>query len=142
MKSNRMKSFLLIVLLIAVTAAVMAYTSGAAKTLLAGSTPPKPMVSPAQSGIVRIWGNLIQNKIMQGSDGTVNLSLMIQADDVIASAAVQDRHVDMVIVLDRSGSMQGKKIADARQAALNLLSRLGKQDRFALVTYADNVYRR
>ena len=135
-----MKSFFLIVLLIAVTAAAMAYTSGAAKTLLSGWIPPKPIATPAQSGIVRVWGNLIQNKILQGSDGTVNLSLTIQADDVMESAAAQSRHVDMVIVLDRSGSMQGQKIADARQAALNLLSRLGQQDRFALVTYADNVH--
>lgn len=140
MKSNRMKSFFLIVLLIAVTAAVMAYTSGTAKTLLSGWTPPKPIATPTQSGIVRIWGNLIQNKILQGSDGTVNLSLTIQADNVMESTAAQGRHVDMVIVLDRSGSMRGKKITDARQAALNLLSRLGKQDRFALITYADNVY--
>jgi Ca-activated chloride channel family protein len=135
-----MKSFFFIVLLIAVTAAVMAYTSGAAKTLISGWTPPKPIATPAQSGIVRIWGNLIQNKVLQGSDGTVNLSLTIQADDVMESAGAQSRHVDMVIVLDCSGSMQGRKIADARQAALNLLSRLGRQDRFALVTYADNVY--
>ena len=140
MKSNRLKSFFLIVLLIAVTAAAMAYTSGAAKTLLSGWKPPTPIATPAQSGIVRIWGNLIQNKILQGSDGTVNLSLTIQADDVLEHAALQDRHVDMVIVLDRSGSMQGKKITDARQAALNLLSLLGRQDRFALVSYADNVY--
>ena len=139
MKSNRMKSFVLIVLLIAVTAALMAYSSGKATNLFANRTEPLPGPVPVQSGIVRIQGNLIQNKILQGSDGTVNLSLILQADQVMEQNAVTDRHVDMVIVLDRSGSMQGKKITDARQAALNLLSRLGKQDRFALVTYSDNV---
>jgi Ca-activated chloride channel family protein len=45
----------------------------------------------------------------------------------------------MVIVLDRSGSMQGRKIEDARQAVLMLLSNLSPKDRFALVTYSDGV---
>ena len=45
----------------------------------------------------------------------------------------------MVIVLDRSGSMKGRKINDARQAVLKLLSDLTSQDRFALVTYSDGV---
>ena len=34
----------------------------------------------------------------------------------------------MVIVLDRSGSMKGPKIYDARQAVLNLLSSLSAGD--------------
>ena len=129
MKPNRIKPFILIVLLIAVTGAAMAYSSGKAKTLLSSWTAPMPGHTPVQSGIVSIWGNLIQNKILQGSDGTVNLSLTIQTDDVMEQDTAADRHVDTVIVLDRSGSMQGKKIKDARQAALNLLSRLGNQDR-------------
>jgi Ca-activated chloride channel family protein len=45
----------------------------------------------------------------------------------------------MVIVLDRSGSMQGRKIEDARQAVQILLSSLSAKDRFALVTYSDGV---
>jgi Ca-activated chloride channel family protein len=45
----------------------------------------------------------------------------------------------MVIVLDRSGSMKGRKINDARQAVLHLLSGLTAKDRFALVTYSDRV---
>jgi Ca-activated chloride channel family protein len=140
MKPNRMKSFFLIVLLIAVTAAAMAYSSGRARTLLSSWTISMPGPGPLQPGIVRIWGNLVQNKILQGSDGTVNLSLAIQADEVLEQSAAPDRHVDMVIVLDRSGSMQGKKITDARQAALSLLSRLGRHDRIALITYSDKAH--
>ena len=45
----------------------------------------------------------------------------------------------MVIVLDRSGSMNGPKINDARQAVLNLLSGLSARDRFALIAYSDHV---
>jgi Ca-activated chloride channel family protein len=41
--------------------------------------------------------------------------------------------------LDCSGSMHGRKISDARQAVLNLLSSLSAKDRFALITYSDKV---
>jgi Ca-activated chloride channel family protein len=140
MKPNRMKSLFLIITLIAVTGAALAYSSGKSNALLSAWTSPKPRPTPVQSGIVQIGGNLIQNKILQGSDGVINMSLTLKADDVIEHAAIEARHVDLVIVLDRSGSMQGKKIADARQAALNLLSRLSDQDRFALVTYSDRVH--
>ena len=48
--------------------------------------------------------------------------------------------MDMVIVLDRSGSMKGRKIEDARRAVLELLSSLSAGDRFALITYSDGVH--
>jgi len=43
---------------------------------------------------------------------------------------------DLVIVLDRSGSMTGQKIADARTAVRQLISQLGPGDRFSLVTFS------
>jgi Ca-activated chloride channel family protein len=130
----------MIILLIAATGAAMAYSAGKGKTLFSNWKSPTIQPAPGQSGPVRISGNLIQNKILQGSDGIVNLSLTIEADDVLEQVNTAGRNVDMVIVLDRSGSMQGNKIQDARQAALNLLSRLSQKDRFALVTYSDTAY--
>ena len=124
MKKNRLKPFLVIVLLIAVTGATMAYSSGRGKTLLSNWVSAVPQPRPPKSEILHISGNLVQNKILQGSDGLVNLSLIIRADDDFELNTRADRNVDMVIVLDRSGSMKGKKIKDARQAILNLLSRV------------------
>ncbi len=46
---------------------------------------------------------------------------------------------DIVIVLDRSGSMYGEKIAQARDAAITILDRLGEADRFGIVSFADRV---
>jgi Ca-activated chloride channel family protein len=129
----------MIVLLIAVTGATMAYSSGKGKTLFSNWISAVPQHTPAKSEIVHISGNLVQNKILQGSDGLVNLSLTIQADDVLEHNTQAGRNVDMVIVLDRSGSMKGKKIKDARQAILNLLSRLSEKDRIALIAYSDGV---
>ena len=46
---------------------------------------------------------------------------------------------DLVIVLDRSGSMEGQKLNDARQAVIGLLDQLGPDDRLALVIYSNGV---
>jgi Ca-activated chloride channel family protein len=140
MKPTRLKSFVLIIVLIAATAAAMAYSAGAGKSWLSGLIArPGVEASPIGSGPVTLSGRLIQDKVLQGSDGRVNLALTLQADERFDPQSAEARHVDMVIVLDRSGSMKGRKINDARQAVLHLLSRLTANDRFALVTYSDRV---
>ncbi len=70
----------------------------------------------------------------------MGLNLTLQAEEVTAIDGGESRNVDMVIVLDRSGSMKGRKIDDARRAVLALLSNLSPNDRFALVTYSDGVH--
>jgi Ca-activated chloride channel family protein len=139
MKKYRIKSFMLIVMLIAITSGAMAYTSGKGKRLFSKWTSAVPQPVPASSDIVHISGHLIQNKILYGSDGIVNLSLILQAADDIANPTQTDRNVDMVIVLDRSGSMKGNKINDARQSILKLLAKLSDQDRIALITYSEGI---
>jgi len=139
MQPTRLKSFCLIIVLILVTGAAMAYSTGAAKSWLAGWTRPLLQNTPADSVPVTLSGRLVQNKVLQGSDGRVNLSLTLRASDSLGSDISTPPNVDMVIVLDRSGSMNGRKISDARQAVLNLLSSLSAQDRFALITYSDGV---
>ncbi len=47
--------------------------------------------------------------------------------------------VNLVIVLDRSGSMSGDKIAQAREAAIEALRRLDRRDVFSLVIYDHEV---
>lgn len=139
MKKKRFNLFIFLVSLIAVTSAAMAYSSNRGKAFLPGwmSTPSNP--PSLISGPMKISGQLIQDKILQGSAGMVNLALTLKADDIIDSNEANFRNVDMVIVLDRSGSMKGRKIKNARQAALNLLSALSSKDRFALITYSDGV---
>ena len=46
---------------------------------------------------------------------------------------------DIVIVIDRSGSMQGEKIVQARGAAVRVLDDLGLNDRFGIVSFASDV---
>src|SRR5262249_41626660 len=48
---------------------------------------------------------------------------------------------DMVLVLDTSGSMRGKRMTQARNALKYCLANLGKNDRFALMNFATTVNR-
>ena len=47
--------------------------------------------------------------------------------------------LNLALVLDRSGSMAGTKIADARTAAVQMLERMRDGDRVAVVSYSDEV---
>ncbi|MEJ2170943.1 MAG: VWA domain-containing protein [Desulfobacterales bacterium] len=139
MKSNKLKKLFLISLLIAVTGAAMAYSSKIPGIF--PHTPPAAASSHriAGKGIIHFTGNLIQDKVLLGSAGTVGLNLTLRAAQIAASHTGESRKVDLVIVLDRSGSMKGRKINDARQAVLQLLNSLTARDRLALVTYSDDV---
>ncbi|WP_299982139.1 VWA domain-containing protein [Desulfobacula sp.] len=48
--------------------------------------------------------------------------------------------VNLSLVLDQSGSMNGTKIEQAKAAAIEALTRLGLQDIFSVVVYNTNVY--
>lgn len=140
MKRTRLKNFLLVTALILATGVAMAYSSG---TLGVFSLNRSTAVFPQHTrdaGVLMVSGHLIQNKVLQGSEGNVGLNLTLQAEEISPIDGGDQRNVDMVIILDRSGSMKGRKIDDARRAVLNLLSNLSAKDRFALVTYSDGVH--
>lgn len=132
MKRSYLRPLFLVGCLIAMTCAAMAYSSSGVE--------PVPVVGVKAGGLT-LSGHLTQDKILQGSDGSVPLSLILSADKVFDPDKGEVSHVDLVIVLDRSGSMQGQKIRDAKQAILGLLSNLSKDDRFALVSYSNGVQR-
>jgi len=57
----------------------------------------------------------------------------------VEASASNDLPMNLSLVIDRSGSMQGQKIVDARQAALSMIDRLRRGDRVSIVSYSDNV---
>jgi hypothetical protein len=99
MKRTRLKSFIFIVALIAATGAAMAYTAGGGKTWFAGWTTPATHNPPTGSGPLTLSGRLVQNKILQGSDGRVNLALELRASDDFGSTATQSHNVPQRIAL-------------------------------------------
>ncbi len=47
---------------------------------------------------------------------------------------------DIIVVLDRSGSMAGEKIKQAKEALTFILNRLGKEDRARIITFSSSVH--
>jgi Ca-activated chloride channel homolog len=120
--------------LILVVSMVLAYVAWG-HNVLAGLINTRPVAG----GPVTVRTSLVQDKVLAGSDGQVAVSLTLNAARIPSQ---DDRAVppaDLVIVLDRSGSMQGQKIDDARQAVLRMVDRLTAKDRLAVVAYSDSV---
>jgi Ca-activated chloride channel homolog len=70
-----------------------------------------------------------------GDEGTFQLTVL----PPVGSAPVHPR--DVVLVLDRSGSMDGWKMVAARRAAARIVDTLTAADRFAVLTFDDLVER-
>jgi Ca-activated chloride channel family protein len=93
--------------------------------------------SIAPTGI-KIEPALSQTKIVNGEVNTLYLTLNVDVPQ-IDQIARSHNPVDMVVILDRSGSMaEAKKLEYAKIAINDLVTRLNDGDRFALVTFDDS----
>jgi Ca-activated chloride channel family protein len=54
-------------------------------------------------------------------------------------AMIENTAKDILLVIDRSGSMEGEKIQQAKSAARYVLSHLGEKDRFHITTFSSGV---
>ncbi|MDL2321654.1 VWA domain-containing protein [Desulfosarcina sp. OttesenSCG-928-B08] len=116
--------------------------AGIMGTLAAGSgyaetRPPAPETAARQG--VSISSAMTQEKVLKSGDGRVTVAVTLTAPDAIQNAPVSPPAADLVVVLDRSGSMSGQKIEDAKNAISRLLDQLGPEDRLGLVVYDDRV---
>lgn len=109
----------------ALPAAVVSDPTTSATTLFTGS-----------GSRVSFRGQLDRAAVLAGGDGRVKMELVLAGADK-PGAAVRTA-TDLVIVLDRSGSMGGAKIEYARSAIGELIAQLGPQDRLALVAYSSD----
>ena len=108
--------------------------------LTAGVLAIAPEISSAiqKTGPVNIKTKMSQSKLVQGEMSTIYLDVSIKPPglDLIREA---QRASDIIVVLDRSGSMAGaNKMPYAKAAIRDLLSRLNEFDRFALVSFSNN----
>ncbi|AGW14883.1 vWA domain-containing protein [Megalodesulfovibrio gigas] len=98
----------------------------------------------AGEGPLAMTATLTQSKLVRGSDGRTTLSLTLKAAAGEGPASPSghpavNQPMDVAVVLDRSGSMRGDKMAGAKEALRTLVAAMTERDRFALVSYADDV---
>jgi Ca-activated chloride channel family protein len=65
--------------------------------------------------------------------------LRVKLEGVAASEAVSRPPVNVSLVIDRSGSMRGPKMEQAKAAAILALSRLSRQDRVSVIAFDHQV---
>ena len=77
---------------------------------------------------------LSQRALTAGDEATLFAEVNLVADEA-AEDAGQTSRVAVSLVLDTSGSMRGERIQQAQRAVREMVSRLGDDDLFSLVTY-------
>jgi Ca-activated chloride channel homolog len=115
------------------------------KHLLFAVTMMTVMVFTAGTGLSKIHNNKVICKVeteksvlFAGPSQEVVIKVTLDAPMVPSS---MDRPpVNLSVVLDKSGSMGGEKIRQAKAAAIEAVKRLGSSDIFSLVVYDSNVH--
>jgi Ca-activated chloride channel family protein len=89
------------------------------------------------SGGVGLRASLEENALLRGSDGEVYVGVWLDAPE----AAEQDERPPLAVslVIDRSGSMQGDAIVQAREAATRFLHDLKDGDIVSIYAFDDEV---
>jgi len=89
----------------------------------------------AQAASVTLKAGFAQSVIPEGEGGRVYLRVSLEG----TAAEGEGRRVpaNVLLVIDKSGSMQGERIEQAKEAALMAVERLGDKDVLGVVTYSD-----
>ncbi len=94
-------------------------------------------VVPARASQVTLKVDMTNPLLEAGAKRTVVLKVALQAAE--REQASKRPPVNMALVIDKSGSMQGERIQQARQAALAAVDRLRDDDIISVVAFDDNV---
>jgi Ca-activated chloride channel family protein len=85
---------------------------------------------PASSALT---ARATSSHVLRGTSDT-HIAVTVRAPEL--AEARERPPVNLSIVIDRSGSMEGKPLADAKAAARHLVELLGPRDRIAIITYS------
>lgn len=117
-------------------AATLAFGAAARRTATPAPVSIPPRIAGGNSAVALTAG-LDRGAVLRGSDGLVRVELVLRGGQGAAPTAVRVP-TDLVVVLDRSGSMEGAPIATALAALRELIAGLADGDRFALLSYASD----
>jgi len=102
-----------------------------------GPTPPHPPhpTAAVADGVIRMEGRLSHPYVVPGRS-----EIFVTVDLTGAEQPGSSRTpVNLALVIDRSGSMSGEKLAQAKQAARHLVQQLQAADRLAIIHYGSDV---
>ncbi len=85
------------------------------------------------SGVLSMEGRLGNAVLTSGKDNDTFVFVDVRAD--AQAAATTPSPLDLAIVVDRSGSMKGKRLQNALAAASGMIRRLREGDRVSVVAY-------
>jgi len=114
----------------AVSIAALLLTHG--KPAAATDVPPP---TTAQSKALKLRASLASTHLLAGTH-TAYMAVTLEAPDQEHLARPD---VDLAVVFDRSGSMDGEKLSQAKLAARQLISGLENGDRFSITAYGTEV---
>lgn len=77
--------------------------------------------------------------LLAGNDSIVDVLIRLQAPDAPKRGLPERPRLNLAIVIDRSGSMEGKPLHEAKRAAAFMIDSLKATDRASVVTYDDSV---
>jgi Ca-activated chloride channel family protein len=134
---NRTITFLALAGLLALVALLVGRPGGAGPTV-ANVDPPHPgeVSTPvAGNGSLKLTARLSHPWVLPGASET-----FVTVDVEGVELPGQPRSpVNLALVIDRSGSMNGPKLANAKEAARHLVKQLGRGDRLSIVHYGSDV---
>lgn len=111
--------------------------AGARIALIAAALNGAALAAPAAGAPIDVEARLSQRVLEAGRSGKVYLQLRLGAKAI--AHGERRTPVNVALVLDRSGSMSGARIAAAKEAARMAIDRLAGEDVLALVTYNHGV---
>lgn len=105
--------------------------------LTADSSHPCTTVVPRLVGTTMKTNITLSNaKVLRDSPATVNLLVQITAPP---AAPIERAPLDIIVVADRSGSMDGEKLRSVREAIVSLVRQLAPNDRLGVVVFDGQV---
>jgi Ca-activated chloride channel family protein len=77
--------------------------------------------------------------VVRQSGGALDILVSVAADTIVTTAEINVPPITLGIVLDRSGSMNGEPLNDAKKVIAQIINGLRPQDRVAVVAYDTRV---
>ena len=85
---------------------------------------------------VHLRVDLDRTTLPAGKKGKAVIKVCLEPEEIIRDVANRPS-VNVALVLDKSGSMSGEKIAQAKEAAVQAIRRLGTKDLVSIIAYSN-----